>query len=310
MPGWEQFVSLIEALLTFLHDGLGSWGLAIILFTVAIKIFTWPLTSKQLKSSKGMQELQPKIKALQEKYKDDKEKQTQEMMKLYQEMGVNPLMGCLPMLIQFPIWIGLYSAILNLANQGVLETSFLWIPNLACPSTEAELCGAAIGMAWPLDFANLGSTWPYLILPLLTVASQVGVSRLMSPTGATNEQKDKKGEQNEDPTQAMMKQMTTIMPLMFGFFALQFPAGLALYWVTNNVLTFVQYWFINQEKNSSPMTLAPVAAADGATVIDVEAKGARLPASAKKVNYSKKEQTDGGKSRRKRKKRRGQRPNN
>lgn len=291
MPGWGQFVSFIESLLSFLHTGLGSWGAAIILFTVAIKVITWPLTSKQLQSSKAMQELQPKIKELQEKYKDDKEKQTQETMKLYQEMGVNPLMGCLPMLIQFPIWIGLYRAILNLAEVGTLETPFLFLPSLACPGTSAELCGAAVGMAWPIDFASLGTTWPYLILPLMTIVSQIGVSRLMSPTAASTGQ-DKK---EEDPTQAMMKQMTTIMPLMFGFFAIQFPSGLALYWVTNNMLTFVQYWFINQKKKDQPMALvASAVAADGPTIIEVEAK---------KVN-PKKDKTDRGKANRKRKKRR------
>ena len=291
MPGWEQFVNLIEGLLTFLYTGLGSWGAAIILFTIAIKGITWPLTSKQLQSSKAMQELQPKIKALQEKYKDDKEKQTQETMKLYQEMGVNPLMGCLPMLIQFPIWIGLYRAILNLAEVGTLETPFLFLPSLACPGVSAELCGAAIGMAWPLDIANIGSTWPYLVLPALTIVSQLGVSRLMSPTAST----PKKEGEEEDPTQAMMKQMTNIMPIMFGFFAIQFPSGLALYWVTNNILTFVQYWFINQQKKNEPMALVPSAAvADGPTIIEVEAK---------KVNR-KKDKTDGRKANRKRKKRR------
>ncbi|MGB0387289.1 MAG: YidC/Oxa1 family membrane protein insertase [Ardenticatenaceae bacterium] len=307
MPGWEQFVGLIESLLSLLHNGLGSWGLAIVLFTVAIKALTWPLTSKQLKSSKGMQELQPKVKALQEKYKDDKEKQTQEMMKLYQEMGVNPLMGCLPMLIQFPIWIGLYRAILNLADQGALDGAFLWIPSLACPSENIVLCGPATGMAWPIDFANLTTTWPYLILPLLTVVTQIGVSRLMSPTASNQPAKGEEKGKEEDPTQAMMKQMTTIMPLMFGFFAIQFPAGLALYWVTNNMLTFVQYWFINQEKKSSAMTLAPLAATDGGTVIDLEAKPKTItPPKPKKTTPPKlkKEQTDARKSRRKRKKRR------
>ena len=297
MPGWEQFVNVIESLLTFLYNGLGSWGAAIILFTVAIKALTWPLTSKQLESSKAMQELQPRMKELQEKYKDDKEKQTQETMKLYQEMGVNPLMGCLPMLIQFPIWIGLYRAILNLAEDKILETPFLFLPNLACPGTSAEICGAAIGMAWPLDFASLGSTWPYLVLPVLTIITQIGVSRLMSPTAPASKEKGKE----EDPTQAMMKQMTTIMPLMFGFFAIQFPAGLALYWVTNNMLTFVQYWFINQQKKNPPMALATAAVADGPTVIDVEVK--KPKPKAKKVN-PKKDKTDGGKANRKRKKRR------
>lgn len=289
MPGWTQFVGLIESSISFLHTALGSWGLAIILFTVAVKVITWPLTSKQLKSSKAMQELQPKIKALQEKYKNDKEKQTQEMMKLYQEMGVNPLMGCFPMLLQFPIWIGLYSAILALANKGRLGEGFFFIPSLACPSSDAAVCEVAHGMSWVLDFSTLPQTWPYLILPVLTIVTQIGVSKLMSPTPTAS------GDgKSDDPTQAMMKQMTTVMPLMFGFFALQFPAGLALYWVTNNVLTYIQYWVLNRSGSGTLLSLSPVAAAEGGALVEVDA-------TPKRVEYA--EDSKDGKARRKRKKR-------
>lgn len=282
---WGAFVGLIASALSTFHTVFGNWGLAIILFTVLIKVVTWPLTSKQLESSRSMQKLQPRMKELQAKYKDDREMLTQETMKLYQDMGVSPVSGCLPMLVQFPIWIGLYQAILNLANEGVLgKEGFLFIPNLANPGETFQ------GLSWVLDFASYGQTWPYFILPILTMVTQVAVSRFLTPTPATPDNPDAE----PDPTQAMMKQMTTFMPLMFGFFALQFPAGLALYWVTNNVLTGVQYSLLSRDEES-PMTLATAGAgADGATIIEVEAKPNNEVSTKGQVN---------GKSRRKRKKR-------
>jgi len=196
-----------------------------------------------------MRVLQPQIKALQEKYKDDKEKQTQELMALYQEMGVNPLMGCLPMLVQFPIWISLYRAILLLADEGYLKSRFLWLPSLACPNTNPAICHITPlnqGIGWVFDVANWEITWPYLILPLITVTTQFGVSRLMNSSSVG---------QSKDPAQNTMMQMTTIMPFMFGFFALRFPAGLGLYWVTNNLLTFFQYRFLNRVEIPASQTV-------------------------------------------------------
>ncbi|MGH2544959.1 MAG: YidC/Oxa1 family membrane protein insertase [Ardenticatenaceae bacterium] len=261
--------------------------MAIILFTALIKVLTWPLTSKQLKSTKAMQELQPKMKALQEKYKDDREAQTRETMKLYQEMGVNPMMGCLPMLLQFPIWIALYQAIINLANGGLLTAGFLGLPSLACPSADGSICPDTQGLNWVWNVANYAETWPYFILPILTVVTQIAISKFMTPSTPQTSQ------QSEDPTQAMMKQMTTFMPIMFGFFALQFPAGLSLYWVTNNVLTGIQYFLMNRDSGGGSMTLA-AAGADGGPVIEVEAKPKQIEGSKGQSN---------GKSRRKRKKR-------
>lgn len=298
---WAQFIGLIESILMQMHDVLGSWGFAIILFTIMIKLFTWPLTSKQLKSSKAMQELQPKIKALQEKYKDDKEKIAQEQMKLFQEMGVNPAMGCLPMLIQLPIFFALYRAILNLANNGSFTESFLFIPTLACPAGALDVCPTTQGVAWPLAVENLPETWPYLILPIFTVITQFAVSKLMTPTVPTTSDDGEK--KNEDPTQAMMKQMTTFMPLMIGFFALQFPAGLSLYWATNNVLTYVQHWILKQQENSAPShTMSAVAATNG-VVVPSEEEIIDVEVPLKKIDLSKVQKD--GKSRRKRRKKRG-----
>lgn len=251
---WGAFVNLITSLIDSLHNVAGSWGLAIILFTVLIKVVTWPLNAKQVRSQKATQALQPRVKALQEKYKDDREALAREQMKLYQEAGVNPLSGCFPMLLQLPVWFALYQAIFNLANNGRLGEGFLFIPNLANPGDTFQ------GLGWALDFANYSQYWPYLILPVLTMASQVVISRMMMAATPTVGSGD-------DPTQNIMKQMNTIMPVMFGFFALQFPAGLALYWVTNNVLTGLQYFLLNRTVDEVEIPVpTPALATEGAGV--------------------------------------------
>lgn len=247
---WAGFVGLISSALELFHNALGSWGAAIILFTVTVKLVTWPLNAKQVQSARTTQLMQPRLKAIQEKYKNDKELQQQEMMKLYKEMGTSPLGGCLPLLIQMPIWFALYRAIISLANAGELGERFLVLPTLACPSSTFAQCSdmGLSSMSWPLNVANLGATWPYLILPILTIVSQILLSRMMAPKAAAGA--------TDDPMQATMKQMNTIMPLMFGVFALQFPAGLALYWVTNNVLTGLQYFLLNRSPVPTPALAA------------------------------------------------------
>jgi YidC/Oxa1 family membrane protein insertase len=208
--------------LKFLSGVTSSYGIAIILLTAFIRFITLPLTIMQIRSSKAMQELQPKLQELQKKYSKDKERLSQEQMKLYQEAGVNPFAGCLPMLVQLPIWIGLYQALRNLATTGLLHEGFLWIPSLAQP-TGLEWFWPPTNWVWP-DVAA------YLVLPVLTIVSQIIVQKMM--TSPTN-----------DPQQAAMNQTMLMMAFMFGFFAMQVPSGLALYWVTSNLLSLVQQYF-------------------------------------------------------------------
>jgi len=135
---------LLLVVLNFFYDYVRSYGLAIILLTVAVRIFLLPLTIKQTRSLQAIQRIQPKLKALQEKYKGDKEKLQQEMMKFYAEHKVNPFGGCLPLLLQLPVFIALFRMLM--ANDALKKASFLWLPNLSQPD-------------------------PYLILVILMVAT-------------------------------------------------------------------------------------------------------------------------------------------
>ncbi len=200
--------------LRFLYSIFGNYGIAILVFTVLVRIVMLPLSIQQLKSSKAMQELQPQIQALQKKYAKDKEKLSQEQMKLYKDAGVNPLGGCLPTVIQMPIWIGLYSALSILSQTPEFQTPFLWLSNLAAQPNTSDILGHLS------DF----------ILPLITVVTQFITQKMMTPP-------------TQDPQAQSMNSMMSIMPIMFGFFALQVPAGLVLYWVASNLFSMVQQYF-------------------------------------------------------------------
>ncbi|MCL5961344.1 MAG: YidC/Oxa1 family membrane protein insertase [Chloroflexi bacterium] len=198
---------LADALI-LLTNFLGNYGLAIILFTVVVKLVMLPLTIQQVRSSRAMMVVQPKLKELQKKYGKDREKLMQEQMRLYKEHKVNPAAGCLPLLIQMPVWFGLYQALILLSHRPEFaQSGFLWISSLA----QRE--------------------GPPYILAILTGATQWVVQRMMAP-------------RTDDPQQKMMNQMTQFMPLMFLVFAFQVPAGLVLYWVTSNLFTFAQQYFI------------------------------------------------------------------
>lgn len=215
-----------------------SFGFAIIIFTLLIKLITAPLNAKQIKSSKAMQELQPQLKELQKKYKDDKEALAQKQMELYKEAGVNPLGGCLPTLIQFPIWIGLYQSLFRLAGSGKLSEGFFWIPSLAEPTNSGWLLTSPSN--WDLPYVAA-----YLVLPILTIVTQILLQKMMTP-------------RDQDPQAASMGRMMMFMPLLFGFFAIQVPSGLTLYWVTMNIFSMVQQYLtvgwgsLLPEKEESP----------------------------------------------------------
>jgi YidC/Oxa1 family membrane protein insertase len=208
---FEEVASL-TALVNFLSDflnylynftgmlGVANYGLAIILLTIIVKMILFPLTYKQMVSMKRMAELSPKLKEIQNKHKSQPEKVNAETMKLYKEHNINPLSGCLPLLIQMPILIGLYRALMYF---NFSEAHFLW---------------------FTLTQKN------DILLALLAAATTF----LQSKLSGTNP---------NDPT---YKTMLYIMPLFLGYISYTVPAGLALYWVTMNVMSILQQLFINK----------------------------------------------------------------
>lgn len=216
IPGWGEFVGLIENVLVFLANLTGSSGWAIVALTIVIKLLMVPLTLSSLRSAKRMQELQPLLKDLQKKHGDDRQMLSAETMRLYQEHKVNPFGSCLPILIQMPIFFGLYYAILNISSEpkyadAGFSTSFAWLPNLALPD-------------------------PIYLLPIIVTVTQFIQQRMAMPQKVPGQQLD--------PQQQMMNQMLQFMPLMVGFFAWNFASGPVIYWITQNVFSAVQQYFI------------------------------------------------------------------
>ncbi|KAF8107958.1 hypothetical protein N665_0116s0155 [Sinapis alba] len=245
----------METILKVLKDGLStvhvpySYGFAIILLTVLVKAATFPLTKKQVESAMAMKSLQPQIKAIQERYAGDQERIQLETARLYKLAGINPLAGCLPTLATIPVWIGLYRALSNVADEGLLTEGFFWIPSLAGPTTVAARQSGS-GISWLFPFIEghppLGwsDTLAYLVLPLLLIFSQYLSIQIMQTSQA----------QTNDPAMKSSQAVTKFLPLMIGYFALSVPSGLSLYWLTNNILsTAQQVWLQKYGGAKNPM---------------------------------------------------------
>lgn len=250
---WFGFISdAMEVVLKVLKDGLTAvhvpyaYGFAIILLTIIVKIATFPLTKKQVESTMAMQNLQPKIKAIQERYKGNQERIQLETSRLYRQAGVNPLAGCFPTLATIPVWIGLYQALSNVANEGLLKEGFFWIPSLGGPTTIAARQSGS-GISWLIPFVDghppLGwqDTAAYLVLPVLLIASQYVSMELMKPP------------QTDDPAQKNTLLVFKFLPLMIGYFSLSVPSGLSLYWFTNNVLSTGQQVWLRKLGGAKPV---------------------------------------------------------
>ncbi|MEE9325230.1 MAG: YidC/Oxa1 family membrane protein insertase [Dehalococcoidia bacterium] len=220
----EIFLRPLLNSLVFLYNILGNnFGLAIIAFTIIIRILILPLTMRQLRSTRAMMGLQPKVQELQKKFKGDRQRISQETMRLYKEEGINPI-GCLgPTIIQLPIWIGLYRAILQALPsnpEGLVDFSqklYSWLPGVH------EAVPLNRGFLW----LDLGETDPARIVMPVLVGGSMWVLQRMSTTGAPA----------AGSSQASMNRMMQwMMPIMFGMFTFQFPSGLALYWVVSNLI--------------------------------------------------------------------------
>ncbi|KAF5072754.1 MULTISPECIES: YidC/Oxa1 family membrane protein insertase [Acetobacterium] len=195
-----------------------NYGLSIIIFTIFMKVLLLPLNIKQTKSMKDMQRLQPELQKLNKKYKNNKEKLNEETLKLYKTFKVNPAGGCLPILLQFPILIGLYQTLLHpetwvFVNGTISEVdmSFLWMDSLSVPD-------------------------PIYVLPILAALFTFITQKFtMAAQPATNP---------DDPNAKTQKIMLYAMPIMIGYISISMPAGVALYWVVQNIFTFVQQFIM------------------------------------------------------------------
>ncbi|MBI5927885.1 MAG: membrane protein insertase YidC [Chloroflexi bacterium] len=210
----------------------GNVFLAIVAFTILVRFALLPLTMKQQRSFKRMQELSPKLKQLQEKYKNDRERLTQEQMALYREHGVNPFAGCLPLLVQLPIFLSLWRAIL--ATLASTPDQLLELQHRIMIGGLDHLVPLKNTFLW----MNLALPDPFYILPILVVITTYLQQKLIMPVSSTS---SSSGNDAADQAARMSKQMTTFMPLMFGFFALTYSSGLSIYFITSNIVGIIQY---------------------------------------------------------------------
>jgi YidC/Oxa1 family membrane protein insertase len=274
---WSWFVGLLEQALIWFSSITGNVALGIILFTIAARLIILPLTLSSIRSSRRMQALQPMIKELQRKHGKDPQKLQEETLKLYKEYKINPVGGCLPLLLQLPIFFGVYQAVYHLfggeagrASLSAGAAARLQDPEIAAIFSQKlfgliEVGGTSFG---PNGFVTMApATWIYLVLPTLSILFQFLQTVMATP-------------RVQDPQQKVMTQTMMFMPLVFGYIAFTFPQGAVLYWVVSSVVGIVQQYFTSGwgslanylkflppdgKPSGAPVALAPAAvSSDGA----------------------------------------------
>ncbi len=214
---FSPLTNLLGTGLEFFHDQGLPWWLSIALLTVVVRTLLFPLTLKQVKSMRAMQDLKPEMDKLRAKYKDNRQKQQEELMKLYQERQVNPLGGCLPLLVQMPIFITMFYVIRGF---GVEHPDFV-----------------RGGILW---FQDLTKADPFYVLPIVSAVTMLAASEITA--------------KNLEPQQRWMMR---ILPVVFTVFLLTFPAGLFMYWITSNLVTLVQNYLIYNYGPGKKVPVAP-----------------------------------------------------
>ncbi len=265
---FQPLIDVFESVLQFFHNSVGvPWGWSIVLLTVAMRIVLLPLTVKQFHSMQALQRLQPQLKEVQAKYKDDKQRQQQELMKFYKENNVNPLGSCLPMVLQLPVFISLFYMLRkNLRGdicpkvQSAYQAHYAAVHHIsmAAASGVTKPCGNAPGASFLFipDLTNNAHGFVLIVLIVLYVGTQLASSLMMStPT--------------MDTTQ---RRIMLIMPLFFVIFIIHFPAGLLVYWITTNTWTMGQQFILR--RRLSPVMAAASPTAGVAAVTAGSAAGA------------------------------------
>jgi YidC/Oxa1 family membrane protein insertase len=215
---WKLISQFLLNFMNLIHSWVGNYGLSIVLLTACVKGVLWPLQNKANRSMRKMSALAPKMQELKEKYKDDPTKMNQEVMKLYKEYGVNPVGSCLPMMIQIPIFFGLFSMLGQAAE--LRNARFFWVHDLSQPDTLFTIPG----LGW-IPILGGPTGLPINILPLIMGATNLWLMRMTPKTGDSTQQK------------VMM-----FMPLIFLIFCYNFAAALALYYTTQNLFTILQLY--------------------------------------------------------------------
>jgi YidC/Oxa1 family membrane protein insertase len=250
---FSPLIAVFESILVFIHNDLvgGSWGLAIVGLTVVIRAVLLPLTLRQFRSMQELQRLAPQLKALQEKYKDDKQRQQQEIMSFYREHKVNPFASCLPLLLQLPVFISLfymlrtdlkkhicgealvahYNAVHHAAVAGVAGLPAKFIEKTSCQQVAA---GSGKFLFIP-DITNKATGAVLIALLVLYVGSQLASTLMMSASA-----------------DASQRRLMLIFPLFFVIILYRYPAGLLLYWITTNLWTIGQSYFVRRTIGSPP----------------------------------------------------------
>jgi YidC/Oxa1 family membrane protein insertase len=244
---FQPLIDVFQAVLLFFHDHLAlGWGLSIVALTVLIRALLVPLTFKQFHSMQKLQRLQPEMKAIQQKYKDDKQRQQQEIMKFYRENQVNPFASCLPLAAQLPVFISLFYMLRSSLRHDICPALN---PLHAAHTVPCGPHGDA-GFLFIPDLTNNAHGAVLIVLLLLYVGTQLASTMMMSTPTMEKSQ----------------RQLMMVMPLFFVIFIISFPAGVILYWITTNTWTIAQQYFIRRKLG--PMT--PAAATTGTTAGDAE----------------------------------------
>jgi YidC/Oxa1 family membrane protein insertase len=265
---FQPLIDIFEPALKFFHTSLGvSWGWSIVLLTVVIRALLLPLAFRQFHSMQKLQRVAPELKAIQAKYKEDKQRQQQEVMKFYRENEINPFASCLPLVAQIPVFIGLFYTLRTRLRKDIcpdIQTAFqhhyaaAHHISLKAAAGQTTACGKGTGASFLFihDLTSTATGLTLVVLIVLYVGTQLASSLMMStPT--------------MDPTQ---RRIMLLMPLFFVIFIINFPAGLIVYWITTNAWTMLQQYVIR--RRIGPVTPPPTVAATagGQAATDGKAK--------------------------------------
>ncbi|MEV5827199.1 membrane protein insertase YidC [Spirillospora sp. NPDC052242] len=244
----DWLYEIVSQLIVWIHTGLSTflpkdsgwaWGGSIILLTVLLRLVMVPLFVKQIHASRKMQELAPKVQALRKKYKNDKQRLNQEVMKLYQENGANPLSGCLPLLVQMPVFIGLFQTLQRISDAKDGESVFAMSADLVQSAQHASIFGAHIPDTFLNAWGNDPKSWTAIVITAIAVV----ISSCTTFFTMRASMKRQPITDDNNPMMQAQKMMVFLAPL-FGLVGLGFPLGVLMYWVTSNSWTLAQQHYI------------------------------------------------------------------